>query len=528
MTILTDKTELTTLADDDVLHVVDVSDTTSNAAGTSFKSKLSILKTFFLGGFTTGSIPFADALGALTEDNDNLFYDDTNDRLGLGTTLPAAKLDVAGSVIIDAGSGSTATGDSALSGGTNSVASNTNAFAYGENARAEGVSSSSWGKRSKSVFLGQMSLSSGRFASIGDCQTSQVVVRNQTSNATPTELFVDGISARLVIPNGFGWGFEVMVGARRSDANDESGLWKFDGMLDRNSNVTALVGGVLKTAIAKDIPAWDVNITADAVNNSLKIEVTGEAAKSINWTAYTRLVEIGGAAGFSNTLSTTFDGVDEQVQRGNTTSFAFERTSAFSLSIWFKIASLSTQSFMSKRGSSGVGYVLSMGSTGRISLILEGSGGDSLEFDSPSGTITTGSWHNIIATYDGTSTLSGARVYFDGVLQAKENTTDTLSTSMLAGTREFKIGAHGTAGALFDGNIDEPSVWNAELTSADVTSIYNSGVPTDLLTHAKTANNIAWWRAGDGDSSPTWTDNKASENMTMTNMNSSNFVVDTP
>jgi|GEM_PF-5199365 len=41
------------------------------------------------GGFTQGSIAFADADGFLVEDNANLFWDDTNKRLGIGTSTPA-------------------------------------------------------------------------------------------------------------------------------------------------------------------------------------------------------------------------------------------------------------------------------------------------------------------------------------------------------------------------------------------------------------------------------------------------------
>ena len=44
---------------------------------------------------TTGSVPFVGAGGTLAEDNSNLFWDDTNNRLGIGTTAPAVPLDVA-------------------------------------------------------------------------------------------------------------------------------------------------------------------------------------------------------------------------------------------------------------------------------------------------------------------------------------------------------------------------------------------------------------------------------------------------
>lgn len=44
---------------------------------------------------TAGSVVFAGAAGAYTEDNANLFYDDTNNFLGIGTNSPAVALDVA-------------------------------------------------------------------------------------------------------------------------------------------------------------------------------------------------------------------------------------------------------------------------------------------------------------------------------------------------------------------------------------------------------------------------------------------------
>ena len=49
---------------------------------------------------TLGSVPFIGASGALIQDNANLFFDDTNNRLGIATALPTTPLDVFGSGII--------------------------------------------------------------------------------------------------------------------------------------------------------------------------------------------------------------------------------------------------------------------------------------------------------------------------------------------------------------------------------------------------------------------------------------------
>ena len=47
---------------------------------------------------TEGSVFFAGASGSPTEDNAQLFWDDTNNRLGIGTTTPDSKLQVIGTI----------------------------------------------------------------------------------------------------------------------------------------------------------------------------------------------------------------------------------------------------------------------------------------------------------------------------------------------------------------------------------------------------------------------------------------------
>jgi len=46
---------------------------------------------------TPGSVPFAGTAGLITQDNPNLFWDDTNNRLGINTNTPTNNLDIHGS-----------------------------------------------------------------------------------------------------------------------------------------------------------------------------------------------------------------------------------------------------------------------------------------------------------------------------------------------------------------------------------------------------------------------------------------------
>jgi hypothetical protein len=79
--------------------------------------------------FTTGSVVFAGASGVYSQDNANLFWDDTNNRLGVGITSPAQSIDTVGTAkarafLVDANNSTnydiklvTTAGD----GGTNTV-----------------------------------------------------------------------------------------------------------------------------------------------------------------------------------------------------------------------------------------------------------------------------------------------------------------------------------------------------------------------------------------------------------------------
>jgi len=52
-------------------------------------------------GATAGSVLFAGASGVLAQDNANLFWDDTNNRLGIGTTSPGQLLQVGSAFTVD-------------------------------------------------------------------------------------------------------------------------------------------------------------------------------------------------------------------------------------------------------------------------------------------------------------------------------------------------------------------------------------------------------------------------------------------
>jgi len=256
-----------------------------------------------------------------------------------------------------------------------------------------------------------------------------------------------------------------------------------------------------------------------ATNNTIDF---GEVCAD-SWSPETNLTGAGGTPPFSNTKSILLDGIDDFVTMGDTLDF--ERTSVFSISAWVKRDGAGAGfAVVSKMESSGNyrGYLLYIDSTNVVKFVLrsQNSPTSRLVVDGTS-TITNTNWHHITMTYDGTSSTSGVKIYIDGVSDTV-NTSGTLSATTL-NSSPFNIGARDSNSLFANATIDEVSVFNSELSASDITTIYNSGVPNDI----SSLSPVGWWRCGDGDTSPTLTDNgSGGNNGTMTNF--STFSTDVP
>lgn len=205
-------------------------------------------------------------------------------------------LTVSGQSAFGFGYGGIASGDAAGTWGRFNTASGTQSTAFGYYNTASTSYCLAHGLWALADKYGQRSHAAGRFAALGDAQGSELVVRNSTTDGTQTELFLNGSSLRITLPNDTTWAFSVMVVGRRADADNESAAYKIEGCIDRNgaANTTALVGSVTVTTIAEDNAGWDVTAEADATNGALVIKVTGENAKTIKWVGWVRLTQVTG------------------------------------------------------------------------------------------------------------------------------------------------------------------------------------------------------------------------------------------
>ena len=61
---------------------------------------------------------------------------------------------------------------------------------------------------------------------------------------------------------------------------------------DATSASTTLIGSTATTILGRTNNNWNVAVTADTTNGSIKISVTGENSKTIRWVATVRTTEV--------------------------------------------------------------------------------------------------------------------------------------------------------------------------------------------------------------------------------------------
>ena len=84
--------------------------------------------------------------------------------------------------------------------------------------------------------------------------------------------------------------FRITVVARDNVAN-EGAMYTFEGLIKRDGAGNTVLSVCNKTIVWEDDVNWDCAVTADDVNESLKIEVTGDGANITQWAARGDMVE---------------------------------------------------------------------------------------------------------------------------------------------------------------------------------------------------------------------------------------------
>jgi len=144
---------------------------------------------------------------------------------------------------------------------------------------------------------------------------------------------------------------------------------------------------------------------------------------------------------------------------------ALQLTNHFSLEAWIKPTSLpasgSFRTVMTKAES----YSLQFNGPRMEFTVIQS--GTRRRLQAPSGAIVAGSTYHVVGTFDGTT----QRLYVNGVQVASA----ALSGSATVTTNPLIVGSWDGGSEFFAGTIDEPAVYNAVLSAAQVAAHYRAG-----------------------------------------------------
>jgi len=214
----------------------------------------------------------------------------------------------------------------------------------------------------------------------------------------------------------------------------------------------------------------------------------GQTSLVSNGTAW--FVTAGDYSAYTKASSLTFDGVDDYVDLGDVNSL----TGNFSVSAWVRPTSVTGayQTAVGKRVSAAgaCNYELAVDTTSaKFSWYSHnGSSGDYVE---SSQVLANDTWYHLVVTLAGTT----LNMYANG---SNVKSAHTLSNAVVANAGSLGFGRAGSyTSEYFPGQILQVATWESTLTSGNVTTLYNSGVPVDPK-RVSSGTLTGAWMMGDG------------------------------
>ena len=201
------------------------------------------------------------------------------------------------------------------------------------------------------------------------------------------------------------------------------------------------------------------------------------------------------------------------------TNTNLEITGNITISAWIKSSSSSLVStkIINKRNASSSNFDFFLDTGGKKLKFYDGTNNTASDI-----TITLGIWNHVAITIR-SGVTNGSVFYINGIGDSTILPTFTIASN----TAPLVIGANFTRnGTFFNGDISNVSIFNYNLSPAEITEIYNQGVPSNLNTFSGTAP-VGWWQLGSNSSfSTNWTvlDEIGTSNGVSTNMTNDDIV----
>lgn len=144
------------------------------------------------------------------------------------------------------------------------------------------------------TLYGQQSQTEGNFVTLGDARRSSLISRIQTTTSTPSELFLNGSTSRMVIPSATSWFFTIKCIARETNNDYSVNAYDIIGTISRDTGGNATIDWQSTIASNEEDATWDFVVSADISTQALTLTATGANSETINWVASIDLVEVTG------------------------------------------------------------------------------------------------------------------------------------------------------------------------------------------------------------------------------------------
>ena len=220
------------------------------------------------------------------------------------------------------------------------------------------------------------------------------------------------------------------------------------------------------------------------------------------WSPETNLTGTGATPSYQNEYSFQFDGIDDYIDC-NSASSSISADNEGTFSVWYKPSSLSTNSniiTLTDRSASDVYFIIGWSSPSFLNNVFvqlrNGLSTTGFLLHTDTSPLSVGVWTHIGVVQNGVSAV----IYINGIAVPQTFLISNNDQKWLNDLtiNEFNIGKLVISSGSFNftnGNLDEVSYFSSALSSTDIETIYNNGVPNNL-NELSTLPTI-WYRMGE-------------------------------
>lgn len=267
------------------------------------------------------------------------------------------------------------------------------------------------------------------------------------------------------------------------------------------SDITGSYFNTMPSYTASNLPQANLNVFGDSRMIYVSDEIDGAVpcfTDGVNWRRFTDREIVSSI--FTNKRAIQLTQTSQQYALksvANGVTFGNSVTdSPFSVSIRIKV--VDTGSFhrvlQVANNPNEYWYGIQFRDTGKIRFLLYDSTPSNIDYIETNNTFNFNQIYDLVCTYSGVGGKTGLKIYVDDVEESSTQFTFGSYTAMHGdnGNQNLQVGGIGSTGfeATFNGDLNDVVIWDKELSTSDVSELWDSGSREfDINTHSSWISN---------------------------------------